>query len=413
MSMRNLLLALAVPFTAAVAGTPPSVRTLGTVDVPNHRIEIVDWYAPGRLLVGTDSHWKTLAIFRVDSFDPPVLVPLHEPPEAPEDVVPLFTGEPTSVAVHPQHPVALVTTLGWHGRERGALQFVDLRAGHEGERMGWLATGFHPDSVALSPDGRWAVVANEGEGDPTTPGTVTVVDLSGLNLGHWITNGALPTWDVPLTCRALETSSGDLEPEYIAISSDSRWAAVSLQENDAVAFISLHETPPRLAGAFGLSYGAQPDGLAWRPEPGTNRYLLAAAEEGLFDFHGRVLGHALSLWSVQPDGGQDTARELSRVDLSALIAPGKKRKRIDPESVKLTTWGARTLALVTSERRDCVAILDVTDPRQPTPCGQLKTGTAPEGLRLIPDGQNLYVITGDEGDYDGPGEITIGVIPAP
>ncbi len=401
-----LLLAAALP---AAAEQAPRVRTVGTVDVPNLRIEIVDWHAPGRLLVGTDSHWKTLALFRIASFDPLRIEPLQEPPGEPADVVPLFTGEPTSVAVHPQHPVALVTMLDGRGRGRGTMQFVDLAPGREGQRMGWVRVGFHPDSIAITADGRWAVIANEGEGDPDTPGTVSVVDLAGWTPGAWIDDGDLPVHTVELTHRAIEAPRGDLEPEYVCTSPDARWALVTLQENDAAVLIQLATNGPSLAGAFCLPWGAQPDGAALLPDT-NGTYLVAFAEEGLFDFHGRMRGHAMSLWTVDPEPGRFAARELSRTDLSPVFTPGKKNKRIDPEAVKLVRWSGHILAIVNSERRDGLRVFDVTDPTAPILAGAIDTGVAPEGMLVIPEGKCLYVVAGCEGDYDGPGEITVGVI---
>jgi hypothetical protein len=410
MNQRAAFAGLLAAVSMAGAEPAPVVRTVGTVDVPNFRIEIVDWYAPGRLLLGTDSHWRTLALFRVETFDPLKIVPLQGVPAEPADVTPLFTGEPTSVAVHPRLPLALVTTLDGRGRGRGAVQFIDLRPGAEGQRLGWVRVGFHPDSIAISPDGRWAVVADEGEGDPDTPGTVSVLDLEGWTMETgWVDDGEVPVHTLSLAHRSLETYPGDLEPEYVAIAPDSRWALVTLQENDAAVLIQLSTNGPSLAGAFCLPWGAQPDGAALLPEA-DGTYLAAFAEEGLFDFHGRVRGHAMSLWSLTPDAEGWASRELSRTDLVPIFAPGKKRKRIDPEAIKLVRWRGRAFAIVNSERRDGLRVFDVTNPVRPSLVGGIETGVAPEGLLVVNEGARLYVIAGCEGDYDGPGEITVGVM---
>jgi hypothetical protein len=127
-----------------------------------------------------------------------------------------------------------------------------------------VATGIHPDMVVISPDGRLALVACEGEpaldyvSDP--PGSVTLVGLDPLpapptvvQLGFEHFNAQrdeLRRAGVRLTGPSHDHPDGqatvaeDLEPEYIAISEDSTRAWVTLQENNAVATIDL--TIPRI-----------------------------------------------------------------------------------------------------------------------------------------------------------------------
>jgi hypothetical protein len=119
----------------------------------------------------------------------------------------------------------------------------------------WLRTapaGALPDMVTFSPDGRYAVVANEGEPnadysvDPE--GSVTIVDVSTRNAR--VRQVRFRRYDRPRQRRMLEDAgvrifgpgasvAQDLEPEYIAISPDSRHAYVTLQENNAIATIDL------------------------------------------------------------------------------------------------------------------------------------------------------------------------------
>lgn len=119
--------------------------------------------------------------------------------------------------------------------------------------------GYLPDMLVFSPDGHYLVVANEGEPsddyaiDPS--GSITVVDMAdgvaaatsrqaaftefdcqrdALRAGGVRIFGPSRTHD---DCQA--TVAEDLEPEYIAISPDSRWAWVTLQENNALAVVDL------------------------------------------------------------------------------------------------------------------------------------------------------------------------------
>lgn len=206
---------------------------------------------------------------------------------------------------------------------------------------------------------------------------------------------------------------GAIEPEYVAIDPPSRFAAVSLQENDAVFFVDLRGPRPTAAGVLRLPGGAQPDGIALLDGAAGDgdRLLMAVAEEGDRAPDGEWRGHALSFWSVRPDRLPE-AELLSRVELLPLFRRSDGRpRRVDPESVALIRFAGRVLAPATLERRDAVIVVDVTDPRAPIVAGQYPTGRRPEGLIVIPNGEDRLIVTADEGVGDeGPGEITFGRI---
>ncbi len=158
-----------------------------------------------------------------------------------------------------------------------------------------IQTGSLPDMVTFSPDGRWLLVANEGEpntynnfgsetnGPSVDPeGSVTIIDLStgaATPIVRTATftafNGALPPGvriDGPNA-----TVAQDLEPEYIAISPDSTTAWVTLQENNAIAIIDIAAgTVTQLVGlgykdhsqpGFGLDPSDQDGGINIRQWP--------------------------------------------------------------------------------------------------------------------------------------------------
>jgi len=119
--------------------------------------------------------------------------------------------------------------------------------------------GYHPDMVTFSPNGRYLLAANEGE--PTDDytvdreGSITIVDtLSGLKhakrtlVDFSLFNAQreeLRREGVRIFGPSLKhtdqraTVAEDLEPEYIAVSEDSRKAWVTLQENNAIAELDL------------------------------------------------------------------------------------------------------------------------------------------------------------------------------
>ncbi|EIP96903.1 hypothetical protein OpiT1DRAFT_01330 [Opitutaceae bacterium TAV1] len=121
--------------------------------------------------------------------------------------------------------------------------------------------GYHPDSVAISPDGNRIVIANEGEFINTTtqtPGSVSVINLTGVTSAAGIgglTGSAVTT----VTFTPGNLASGvsidglrnsrdtladkipagerylDIEPEYVSAGNDK--AYISLQENNAIAVL--------------------------------------------------------------------------------------------------------------------------------------------------------------------------------
>ena len=122
-----------------------------------------------------------------------------------------------------------------------------------------VTTGSLPDMITFSPDGRYVITANEGEpnaaytNDPN--GSVSVVDLTGGIAA--VTQASVTTVDfsaynsqaAALRAAGIRIYGGpagtpstvaqDLEPEYVAVSADSRTAYVGLQENNAVATLDL------------------------------------------------------------------------------------------------------------------------------------------------------------------------------
>ena len=135
--------------------------------------------------------------------------------------------------------------------------------------FGSVPVGALPDMVAFSPDGRWVVVANEGEpNDDYTidpEGTVSIIDfrkgwnertVRHVNFRDWNVGGPregeLPklkadglrfagrvTLSIDPYQSRPATFAEDMEPEWVEISGDSTTAYVCLQENNAIAEIDL------------------------------------------------------------------------------------------------------------------------------------------------------------------------------
>jgi len=155
-------------------------------------------------------------------------------------------------------------------RVPGMVQIMDTRT----NRVVWqMSIGYHPDCLAMSPDGRYLIAANEGEpGIGDQPGAITIVDLSeieqasdfaGLNdvrtfgftdeyLGEGVRLDMLRVTDA-----LKDTPEIDIEPEYLAPSNDGVW--VGLQENNGLAYFDFAKeqwTRVRSLGALSHPFDA-------------------------------------------------------------------------------------------------------------------------------------------------------------
>lgn len=117
-----------------------------------------------------------------------------------------------------------------------------------------VQVGALPDMVTFTPDGMYALVANEGEPSDdylTDPeGSVSVISLAGGAAAATVSTVGFTDFNVGGT-RAAELPAGvriygpgatvamDLEPEYITVSADSTTAWVTLQEANAIARIDI------------------------------------------------------------------------------------------------------------------------------------------------------------------------------
>ena len=134
-----------------------------------------------------------------------------------------------------------------------------------------IAVGALPDSVHFAPDGKTVVVANEGEPkdycqtagefvDANDPkGSISIIDTSAATL----TATTLEFTAFNAQAAAIRSAGArifgpgadvdqDLEPEYVAISADSKTAFVTLQENNAVAEVNL--VTKSITRIMGLGY---------------------------------------------------------------------------------------------------------------------------------------------------------------
>ena len=109
--------------------------------------------------------------------------------------------------------------------------------------------GALPDMVTFSPDGRYILSANEGEPnadytvDPV--GSVSILDVDQNFAVTTLDFSRFARWENLFKAKGLRkfgpnaSFAQDMEPEYVAISDNSKTAWVSLQENNAIARIDI------------------------------------------------------------------------------------------------------------------------------------------------------------------------------
>lgn len=161
-----------------------------------------------------------------------------------------------SVAVHDELLAAAIENT--IKQEPGVIVFFDT----DGNFLKQVTAGALPDMVTFSPDGRYVLTANEGEpsddytNDPE--GSVTIVDLRrGLNKAKVETATFRRFNNKPLdpSIRIFgpgATVAQDLEPEYIAVSENSKYAYVTCQENNAIAVVDIKKA--KVTDLYGLGF---------------------------------------------------------------------------------------------------------------------------------------------------------------
>jgi DNA-binding beta-propeller fold protein YncE len=291
--------------------------------------------------------------------------------------------------------------------------------------------------VAISPNGQYAVVANEAEGTGLgangDAGSLSVVNLGGFN---GVRAGDLVARHIPLSSLAgipgvstgraddiaqvpIDNSPATLEPENIAFTHNSRFAFVTLQENNAVIRLDVRTGEMSVVGAGETTHPAdltvgggyvpvetltafrEPDGIAVDQ---TGRFFVTADEgdtRNAAGSSGPRGGRTISIFDART--GQfiaDSGAQLDDAAAAAGIYPDNRSNRggAEPESVDLIDYRGLTLAAVTLERASAVALVDVSDASDPVVIDVLSIAPhiGPEGVKFFRRGSRLFVATGNE-----------------
>ena len=168
-----------------------------------------------------------------------------------QDIPSVKLGAANSVAVKGR--LLAVAVENANKQAPGIVAFYRLDNSGHAEFSNYVEVGSLPDMVTFTPNGRYALVANEGEPssdykvDPE--GSVSVISIvdgratSVRTAGFTAFNqGGSRADELDSDVRIFgrnATVAQDLEPEYITVSADSRKAWVSLQENNALAIVDI------------------------------------------------------------------------------------------------------------------------------------------------------------------------------
>lgn len=219
--------------------------------------------------------------------------------------------------------------------EPGSCIFFDA----EGRFLNAVTVGALPDMVTFTPDGRKVLIANEGEPsvdysiDPV--GSVSIIDISGgvqsLTQANVRTAGfgSFTRDSLEPGVRIFGPNASvpqDLEPEYIAVSPDSKIAYVTLQENNAIGILDVETARFTRIAALGVKEhwragneldagdrdGAQevrvwpiwgmyqPDSIATFVAPDNKLYLVTANEGDAREYGSYVEAARVSTLKLDP-----------------------------------------------------------------------------------------------------------------
>ena len=151
---------------------------------------------------------------------------------------------PTSVTFIEDLDAFAVAAGDDDGISDGIVVFYDVDSFEEVARE---TVGNLPDNVAVTPDNKYVLTANEGEYNQDEAGTDPKGSVSFIYIGDGIDDIMTYTKEFSGISSDLEgvrifpgrTPEFDFEPEYVAVSPDSSLAFVTLQENNAVLKIDL------------------------------------------------------------------------------------------------------------------------------------------------------------------------------
>jgi 2',3'-cyclic-nucleotide 2'-phosphodiesterase/3'-nucleotidase/5'-nucleotidase len=293
------------------------------------------------------------------------------------DVTP-YGGSANSVAV--RDGIVAVAVEATVRTDPGSVAFFDTNLNF----VSSVPVGAVPDMITFSPNGRYVLTANEAEPaidysvDPE--GSVSIIDLStgvaNLTAANVSTAGFTAFNNAVLdpSIRIFgpgATVAQDIEPEYIAVSKDSKTAWVTLQENNALAIIDIPSaTVTQLVGlgtkdhslpGNGLDASDRDSKINIRPWPvrgfylpdgiasfkiGGQEYLLLANEGDARDYDGFVEESRVGNVALDPTAFPNAAVLKTSANLGRLkLTTAQGDIDHDGDFDTIYTFGARSFSI--------------------------------------------------------------------
>lgn len=343
-------------------------------------------------------------------------------PEAPEALYRFKVTDNEEISSVTFHPTANFFAVAVINQDLFAAGKVQIHDASSGKLLKTFAAGVHPDSAVFSPNGKYLVVANEGEayrynnkryespegsithvflGNGLQDAAVTQIPLSDYSdvagmlhksharaLEREVTGG---NSDEEIEIPLQDNSPANTEPEFVAFSPDSARAYVSLQENNGVVVIDT--AAAKIEGVFGLGMTEhladirdddkvqfdkkiwalrEPDGIAVSPD---GKFLLTADEgdtepKAAKVLGGKPVGGGRTLSVFDAGTGEfiaDTGNQLDEMAHAAGLYPDGRsdNKGSEPENVVSFHVNNRLFAAVGLERANAVALVLLEDPAHP------------------------------------------------
>jgi hypothetical protein len=249
--------------------------------------EIVAYDAQSRRLFVVNAQTKTVDIVDVRN------------PKAPTRIKTIDTsvfGSPNSVAVHDGIVAVAIESAPKTAPGRVALYKAN------GELTVSVQVGALPDMVTFTPNGEHVLVANEGEpsgygvGHVDPQGSVSIIPIPRNHSQlkklkdadvHEVSFTQFNGQEADLRAQGIRiygpgaSAAQDFEPEYIAVSADSRKAYVTLQENNAIAEIDIRKAEVTKLRALGYkNYDVPPQTTATYEWSERDRPFVGATAAG-------------------------------------------------------------------------------------------------------------------------------------
>lgn len=413
-SHRNTILVMAI--TAALSASPVIAKDKDTDDNAFKRVstfpvylntdinvetvaEIVAVSTDGNTLIYTDGKTENLGF--VDITDPTNPLPAG---------ITALGGEPTSVAVAGQYALTAVNTSPSFIAPSGNLQVIDIVT-HA--LVTTFDLGGQPDSIAVSPDGRYAAVVIENERDedlgdgapPQAPaGYMVIVDMIGAPAEWTMRN-------INFTGLDSMRFADDPEPEFVDINS-ANIAVVTLQENNHIALVDLasgNVINHFSAGTVDLDQidtqkdklieltstltdiPREPDGVSW-----ISKSQFVTADEGDLDGGSR----GFTVFNTDGSIAYAAGNSVEHVIVKHGHFPDKRagKKGNEPENAEFAKYGNNKFLFIGSERASVALVYKLNGKNKaPKLMQALPTAVKPEGLLAIPQ-RNLFVAAGETDD---------------